>query len=649
MMSTDIFSQMPDLSLVEDQYDVVAGHWPTEATDCVLVLTEDGAINDFTLYKLGLRDRDELAEYVRRFVNNEDSSDIKPADAEFTYDDFLNLDMKFVTSADYYQYDSDYNVWVDKSGDADYMKALVDSGTDLHISGIVQKKTENAVLSSGIYYTSDLIDYIIDKSAQTQIVKDQIANPTVNVFTGKTFAEEAEDSSGSSFDMSKLFSIDESALANAFKFDSSALNSSSLDLSAINAGAGAAAVGDLPQMPEMDIEEIMKLLQSEEGNSSNSSSNELTALLQPTINNKAAAEMVSKLVILYMQKVGEGELSKDPKEDQIADFLASEEATEIINSQIGDVITFDTSALNEAMQAQSAAAMQQMASAMQTYMQYYMAAYMSQVITQITSALQTQMQSAMSTIMSQMSDSLSSAISIDTDAFQDAFQFNMSDTELSDLIMSLMTSSSTSYDSNLASLDYADLAVPYEIDIYAKTFDAKGEITDILDAYNARMVASGQEDREVTYTDLVGTLMRSVTTIIDMISYMLIAFVSISLIVSSIMIGIITYISVLERRKEIGILRAVGASKKDVSRIFNAETIIEGLTSGLMGVIITALACIPASAIVYAKFDVPNIAQLPLQAAIVLVLISVGLSFIAGLIPARSASKKDPVEALRSE
>jgi ABC-type antimicrobial peptide transport system permease subunit len=251
--------------------------------------------------------------------------------------------------------------------------------------------------------------------------------------------------------------------------------------------------------------------------------------------------------------------------------------------------------------------------------------------------------------MSQLTESMSSALSIDTDAFQNAFQFNMDESELSDLIMSLMTSSSTSYDSNLAALNYADLAAPYEIDIYAKTFDAKGEITDILDAYNARMVASGQEDREVTYTDLVGTLMRSVTTIIDMISYMLIAFVSISLIVSSIMIGIITYISVLERRKEIGILRAVGASKKDVSRIFNAETIIEGLTSGLMGVIITALACIPASAIVYAHFDVPNIAQLPLQAAIVLVLISVGLSFIAGLIPARSASKKDPVEALRSE
>jgi ABC-type lipoprotein export system ATPase subunit/ABC-type antimicrobial peptide transport system permease subunit len=653
MMSTDIFAQMPDLSLVEDQYDVVAGNWPTEPTDCVLVLTQDGSVNDFMLYKLGLRDRNELNEYITRFVNNEETSDIIPATQEFTYDDFLNLKMKVVSSADYYQYDSDYDVWVDKSGDSDYMKSIIDSGAELHISGIVQKKSDNAVLGSGLYYTSDLIDYLIDESSQTEIVKQQIANPEVNVFTGKTFAEEAdENNDSSSFDMSKMFSIDESALESAFKFDEGALDVSQLDMSALEAGSGAAVAGDLPSMPEMDIEEIMKAIQSESNTGSSSGDaqgTDITAALNPTLDDKAAGEMVAQLMALYMKQVASGEVSPSPDAESIAAFLASDAATEIINSQISNVIKVDSAALEATIGAQTQAAMTQMASAMQAYMQQYMAAYMSQVITQITTSMQTQMQTAMQSIMSQLANNMQSALSIDTDAFANAFQFNMDESQLTDLIMSLMTSGTSSYDSNIAKLDYANKAIPYEIDIYAKTFDAKGQITDILDAYNTRMTAMGQSDKEVTYTDLVGTLMRSVTTIIDMISYMLIAFVSISLIVSSIMIGIITYISVLERRKEIGILRAVGASKKDVSRIFNAETIIEGLTAGLMGVIITALCCIPASAIVYAKFDVPNIAILPLDAAVILVVISVILSFIAGLIPARSASKKDPVEALRSE
>ena len=205
------------------------------------------------------------------------------------------------------------------------------------------------------------------------------------------------------------------------------------------------------------------------------------------------------------------------------------------------------------------------------------------------------------------------------------------------------------YDSNLRELGYADKSEPAGIDIYPLDFDSKEHVIEILDNYNTQMEDNGEEDKVITYTDLVGTLMSSVTTIVDMISYVLIAFVSISLVVSSIMIGVITYISVLERRKEIGILRAIGASKKDISHVFNAETIIEGLIAGLLGVGITALLCIPVSALIELLFDVPNIALLPINAAVILVLISVFLTFIAGLIPSSSASRKDPVEALRSE
>jgi ABC-type antimicrobial peptide transport system permease subunit len=305
----------------------------------------------------------------------------------------------------------------------------------------------------------------------------------------------------------------------------------------------------------------------------------------------------------------------------------------------------DTSALEAA----SAAQQQALVSAMQAYMQQAMSAYMAQVVSALTTQMQTAMEQMMTQTMSQLTSKMSDAMNIDTDAFAGAFQFNLDEDDLQALILSLFNSSESSFDNNLASFDYALLDKPYEIDIYAKDFEAKGHITDILDAYNEDKEAAGLDAEKITYTDLVGALMSSVTTIIDMISYVLIAFVSISLVVSSIMIGVITYISVLERKKEIGILRAIGASKRNISQVFNAETVIEGLIAGLLGVGITAICCVPASAIVYKLFDVPNIAVLPVQAAVMLVLISVVLTFVAGLIPARNASRKDPVEALRSE
>ncbi|MBQ2680518.1 MAG: FtsX-like permease family protein, partial [Eggerthellaceae bacterium] len=240
------------------------------------------------------------------------------------------------------------------------------------------------------------------------------------------------------------------------------------------------------------------------------------------------------------------------------------------------------------------------------------------------------------------------AMGVNPDAFANAFQINMDQDELTELMMSMMRVEEHSYDNNLKKLGYADFNKPSEISIFPRDFESKEHVIEILDGYNAKM-REVDEDKVISYTDLVGTLMESVTDIVNMISYVLIAFVAISLIVSSIMIGVITYISVLERKKEIGILRSIGASKGDISRVFNAETVIEGLIAGLLGVGVTALGCIPANIIVYNQFDVPNIAILPVDAAVILVAISVFLTFIAGLIPSRSASRKDPVEALRSE
>ena len=285
------------------------------------------------------------------------------------------------------------------------------------------------------------------------------------------------------------------------------------------------------------------------------------------------------------------------------------------------------------------------AQTIQAYLQATMSSYMNQVV----SAMQTQMQAAMTQVMGQLSANMATAMHVDESAFADAFQMNMDEQELTELMMSLMSSETTSFDGNLNKLGYADYAKPASIDIYPKDFESKQSVIDILDGYNDKMKAEGEDDKAVSYTDIVGALMSSVTTIVNMISYVLVAFVAISLVVSSIMIGVITYISVLERKKEIGILRSIGASKGDIGRVFNAETVIVGLVAGLIGIGVTALGCIPANAIVYALFDVPNVAILPWQAAVILVAISVFLTFLSGLIPSSAASRKDPVEALRSE
>ena len=271
-------------------------------------------------------------------------------------------------------------------------------------------------------------------------------------------------------------------------------------------------------------------------------------------------------------------------------------------------------------------------------------------IRQIVSQIGSGMASAIQEAMGQMGENMENAVSIDGDAFMEAIQMNMTEEELSELLLSLMSDSDAGYDNNLRTLGYADPDQPGGIDIYPLNFEGKEEILNILDNYNRQMEDSGQEEKQITYTDLVGTLMSSVTDIIDVISYVLIAFVAISLVVSSIMIGVITYISVLERRKEIGILRAIGASKHNVSQVFNAETFIIGLCAGLLGIGITLLLLIPGNSLIHSIAGRSDInAILPAVPAVILVALSVVLTLIGGLIPSRKAAKSDPVAALRSE
>ena len=607
MMSTNVFYEMPsDPDLYQDQYDVVAGTWPQSYSDVVLVLTPSGKVSDFMLYTMGLRDHSELDDMVRAFANEEEAN--APDDyMTLTYDQLMGVTFKLVAATDYYQYDSDYHVWKNKSDDTDYMRDLVNLGEDVHICGIVKPKAGAKItsLQTGFYYTSDMVSHIIDEAANSQIVKDQLADSATNVFTGKSFVEEA-DAEDSSFDMSSLFTIDGNKLQAAFQIDPDALSvdMSSLDLSG--------AASDLPAAPDMDPSEFQ-------------------VSGQPTINKEAAAALMAAVEKDYFAYYSE-QVQQGKPAPSFNEYFATERAQKLISDALPGII--DTSEMQA-----------EFAQKIQAYLQATMSSYMNQVV----SAMQTQMQAAMTQVMGQLSANMATAMHVDESAFADAFQMNMDEKELTELMMSLMSSETTSFDGNLNKLGYADYAKPASIDIYPKDFESKQSVIDILDGYNDKMKAEGEDDKAVSYTDIVGALMSSVTTIVNMISYVLVAFVAISLVVSSIMIGVITYISVLERKKEIGILRSIGASKGDIGRVFNAETVIVGLVAGLIGIGVTALGCIPANAIVYALFDVPNVAILPWQAAVILVAISVFLTFLSGLIPSSAASRKDPVEALRSE
>ena len=493
------------------------------------------------------------------------------------------------------------------------------------------------------------------------------------MITGKSFAEEEDEAKdGNGFDMSSLFTIDGEKLQSAFTFDESALAaglsnadlSSSMDLSGANI--------DLSNMPAFDASGIQIDPSKIDMSQLNLDFSNIKLNLdgaQPDIKTDVLTQGIMNIMGAYpswLQEQIEGDHPEYATNQKAAveAYLADPATKAAMQKAIADSIDFSgvseqiqqqlQEQLSQQLQAQllpalSAAISQQLQEQLSAAMQSYMQTAMTQVMTQYGTAIQNQVSSAMTTYMSTLSANMSKVMGINESAFADAFQMNMSEQELSELMASLMSTEQSSYDNNMKKFGWADYSKPASIDIYPKDFESKQSVIDILDGYNDKMNAAGDEDKVVSYTDIVGALMSSVTTIVNMISYVLIAFVAISLVVSSIMIGIITYISVLERKKEIGILRSIGASKGDISRVFNAETIIVGFAAGVIGIGLTALACIPANAIVYSLFDVENVAILPWQAAIALVSISVLLTFLAGLIPSSAAAKKDPVEALRSE
>ena len=672
-MNTNIFAEMPDdTRLVEEQYDVRAGHWPSRYDETVLVLSPSGRVSDFMLYSMGLRDPAELDEMVKQLA--EDEEIVTPSDTrEYSYEELLAVTFKLVEATGYYVHDDEFGVWTDKSGDEKFLRQLAEAGDTLRIVGIVQPKEDaNATaLSSGIYYTPALVGHLIERAASAPIVQAQLAEPEVNVFTGRTFADEEENPQREDFDLSSLMDIDEEAIAKAFTFDSSKLK---LDLSSLDLNMSGLKI-DPSAMPSLDFGDLLGGIDIA-GLVSGIDLGEIIAAVDPAhlltgidlgLDADAVTDLATRLLQGYLEFCVAGGLDPADAEANFPLFLESDagqglaaeaeasltEVQENLGRQQEKVVEKLTASIGNAVAKQLTAStdkiQRQLQKSMAGYMTKAMKTVSKQISTQLGTALKTQLGAAMEQSMSRLADTMSDAMGIDQDAFADAFRFKMSSEELAELLASMMTTRPTTFDANLVKLGYADYAKPSRIDIYPIDFESKGRVIEILDGYNDRARAAGNEDQVITYTDIVGTLMSSVTDIVNMISYVLTAFVAISLVVSSIMIGVITYISVLERRKEIGILRSIGASKRDIRRVFNAETLIVGFIAGLLGIVVTLLLTIPANAIVLAQFDVPNIAQLAWQPALALVVISMVLTFIAGLIPASAASRKDPVEALRSE
>lgn len=600
MMSTDVFYPMPsNLDLYKDQYDIKAGNWPKSYNECVVVLSKNGNINDFMLYTLGLRDHSELDKMIEQF-SKEESVEIPDNSTSYSYKDILGIEFKLVNAADYYQYDSNYNVYKDKKDDQNYMKNLIENGENIKIVGIVQPKDSATatMLQSGIGYPAALTTHVIKQAASSEIIKKQLDNPNIDVFTGKDF----NDRNKNQLDLNSLFTVDEGILKSAFTFDQSKLSMEDLDLSQIKLDSSI-----LPTIDVNDIFSDMKINISQDN-----------------------IESFTKAIITQFQEyLKENELIDPTKiNEYFRAFLQTEQVQKLFQDEMIKII--QTSGLTEQFENQ---------------LQIVMAQYTDT----ISKSLQQQINVQMTKQMDNLAYSMQDAIKIDTSAFAKAIKMNMNEEELTELMMSLMTSEVSSYDGNLKSLGYVDFNKPTAINIYPKDFENKQNVINILDKYN-NDIKNVDEDKVISYTDYVGTLMSSVTDIINVISYVLIAFVAISLIVSSIMIGVITYISVLERKKEIGILRAIGASKRNISQVFNAETFIIGLLAGVLGIIITLLLLIPGNALIHEIAGNTSVnAVLPIGGAFILIILSVILTMIGGLIPSKKAAQEDPVTALRSE
>ena len=633
-----IYSQMiDDPKNLSEQYDVLAGRWPEEYNEMIIVLSEPNGIPDLLVYSLGLRDNDELTEMVTKIMSGE-SANINNEPMEFTYEELMNTTLKLIMPSEVYKYNNNYGVYENMSEDDDYMKDLYTKGIDLKIVGIVSAKegTTSTALMPGINYTSKLIDYIIDYSSKSELVEKQLANKDVDVFSGNRFDSK---NNNIGFGFEDVISVDSEKLAKAFNIEidenmikeqtanymTNISNSITTDITPAK-DAFTDALYDFEDGLFASIQDNFGMNDFDELINNYLNSEEVNGKLQALENNYVIPKDTYKTTYSGLLK---GLLSAYVGAYYMMDQTLTEDNTNPIAQVDDTVINMVKDSFNQNTAIVGTIEM------------------MSKVMTE--AKVKKEVLTSVGELIQSITGSIASSFNVDESAISDAFSLNFTEDELMRVVGAMMNKKDTTAKSNLISLGYQDKDEPTFISLYFNSFDGKEHFLDFIDKYNKKMEKESEE-KVINYSDTTGILMNSVKTIVNAVSYVLIAFVSISLVVSSIMIGIITYISVYERTKEIGILRSIGASKRNISSIFNAETFIIGLLSGLFGIGITyTLIPIINGVLHHYTGNIPLSATLAIRNALLLVLLSIILTLIGGLIPARAASKKDPVEALRSE
>ncbi len=647
---SSIFTQMiEDKNMLSEQYDLLSGTWPENYNEMIIVLSEPNSISDMLIYSLGLRDTKELNDIVTKIMSGEEIN-IDNEPMEITYEELMNVSLKLIMQSDIYKYNSSYNLYEDMSEDENYMKKLYLNAENLKIVGVVSPKegVTSMALSPGVAYTKDLINHIIDESFKSEIVKKQLENEEVNVISNIRFDEETNNSN---LDFEDLISVDKDALESAFdvkineddikKMTSGYMNKISASITTDINPAKVSFVNTLKTLSKNIMNDYIESPLHKNGETPVMYLNDVDTIIETFMekndSKKAILDLESEYVVPSSVFVSTYKgLIKGMLQGYISSYyMADPSLTTDINNPGAAIIndTIDNTVnlfINDALVISTSEVMAK----------------------NMTEAL---MQKSILVEVGELSGSLmkemASAFNVDPDKISSAFKFDLSEEEIKRVMTAMMTTNNASNaKTNLINLGYQNIEEPTTISFYFGSFDSKEKFLSFIDSYNKLMENRNNEDAVINYTDTTGILMSSVKTVVDSVSYVLIAFVSISLIVSSIMIGIITYISVLERTKEIGILRAIGASKNNISSIFNAETFIIGLISGLMGITVSLILIIPINMIIHSLTGNANInAVLPLFGAIVLVILSIVLTLIGGLIPSKMASKKDPVEALRSE
>ena len=527
--------------VLEKQYDLVYGSWPTRYDEIVLVVDENNELDDMTLYALGLKTKADIDKVVDAALHK---NELEIEEHKWTYEEICNMEFRTILNSDCYMLDDSTGLYVDLRNSDAGLRYLYDNGIPLKVSGIIRPNEDavSSMLSGSIGYTSKLTEYVVEHSRQSDAVNAQLSDPATDIFTGLPFRE----NNGSMTDAEK-----------EDEFRSY--------IAELEEDGKAAAYTKIMSIP---------------------SDEQVQAAVSDALGSMSRADMEAQMTAALTEQMG---TSSGDIEAYIAS-MSDEEMSELFAQMIAE---------------------------------QFKAQYAAQAQEQLFGTPSAQLAAALDMAMGGFTT-------------EQCARYHDEVLEFSE----------SSYETNLSKLGYVDLDSPATINLYAASFEDKDVIEEAIAAYNETV----DDLEQIQYTDYVGIMMSSITSIINAITYVLIAFVAVSLIVSSIMIGVITLISVQERTKEIGILRAIGASKKNVSSMFNAETIIIGFSSGLLGVVITYLLCIPINLLLHHLTGIGNLsAYLPLPVALILILISVVLTLFAGIIPSRSAAKKDPVVALRTE